>query len=195
MIRPEVKPLFLKSVGFSSGSAAVDWRQAKRLAATTPPVMQASGPMVHPLVEPSMSPKSRPNIAGLSSVDPVASTRMVASPSSCGRTRVAVIRPTPPRTMLMRKTGRQLSPAMSALMRKPARTGPPIPAMSSIGPNASKALARISREKFFVMIAMPWGMSSAPKAPRNNRGTIIIVGLTDSPAAAEASVKPDMPSP
>ena len=43
---------------------------------------------------------------------------------SCGSSLSAAMNPTVPRTMLIRNIGRQVRPAMSALMMKPATIGP-----------------------------------------------------------------------
>ncbi len=55
---------------------------------------------------------------------------------SWGSTRRAAMNPAVPRTMLIRKIGRQVRPAMSALMRKPATMGPSTAEAPSTGPNA-----------------------------------------------------------
>ena len=89
---------------------------------------------------------------------------------------------------------RQPVPAMFASIRKPARIGPPTMARPSAGPKKLKALSIISREKWVVMIAMPWGMSSAPNAPWQRRAVMSMTGSTDRPQASEASVKPAMPT-
>ena len=93
----------------------------------------------------------------------------------------------------MRNMARQPVPAMFASIRKPASIGPPTMARPSAGPKRLKALSIISREKCEVMIAMPWGMSSAPNAPWQRRAVISMAGLADRPQATDASVKPAMP--
>jgi hypothetical protein len=54
-------------------------------------------------------------------------------------------------------------------------------------------LVSISGENVFVMIAMPCGISRAPKAPCATRATISNAGSGDRPATAEATVKPAIP--
>ena len=96
--------------------------------------------------------------------------------------------------MLMRNMARQPVPAMFASIRKPARIGPPTMARPSAGPKRLKALSIISRVKCAIMIAMPWGMSSAPNAPWQRRAVMSMTGSTDRLQASEASVKPAMPT-
>lgn len=74
----------------------------------------------------------------------------------------AAIRPTPPSPMLTRKTGRQVRPNRSALMRNPATTGPRMADTPSAGPNATNARGSCSQENVEVSRLKPCGISSAP---------------------------------
>ena len=60
--------------------------------------------------------------------------------SSRGSTRSAAMKPAAPRTMLIRKIGRQVSPPMFALMINPARIGPTIADAPITGPNTENAV-------------------------------------------------------
>ena len=113
--------------------------------------------------------------------------------ASRGSSRSAAANPTLPRTMLIRKIGRQVRPAMLALMMKPARIGPSTAEAPMTGPNALTAPRSCSRENAPIRMPMPCGISSAPKPPWTSRLAISMAGSADSPQASEASVNPAMP--
>jgi hypothetical protein len=115
------------------------------------------------------------------------------SPSTAGRILAASASPTTPRNTLTRKIGRHDRPKRLASMMNPASTGPPTVASPRSGPNNAKAFVRISLENVLVMMAMPWGIISAPKAPCVARAAINRAGLGEIPATAEATVKPLIP--
>ena len=58
---------------------------------------------------------------------------------SWGSSRSAATNPAVPRTMLIRNIGRQVRPAISALMMKPATMGPSTAEAPITGPNALTA--------------------------------------------------------
>ena len=113
--------------------------------------------------------------------------------SSCGSSLSAAMNPAVPRTMLIRKIGRQVRPAMSALMRKPATMGPSTAEAPITGPNALKTRGSCSRENVPIRMPMPCGISSAPKPPCTSRPAISMAGSADRPHHSEARVNPAMP--
>ena len=156
--------------------------------------METYGSTVQPLLEPSIRPKRSPNIVTPSRLAPMPSRMTPLSPASRGNTRSATAKPIVPNTRLMRNIARQPVPAILASIRKPARIGPPTMARPSAGPKKLKALSIIARVKCEVMMAMPWGMSSAPNAPWQRRAEMSMAGLTDRPHATDASVNPPIPT-
>jgi hypothetical protein len=62
------------------------------------------------------------------------------------------------------------------------------------GPNAAKAPPISFGGKTVLIIPSPWGISSAPNAPCSTRVAISASGDGASAHAAEASVKPVMPT-
>jgi hypothetical protein len=112
---------------------------------------------------------------------------------SWGSSLSAAMNPAVPSTMLMRKIGRQVRPAMSALMRKPAMIGPSTAEAPMTGPNALNTRGSCSRENVRRRMPMPWGISSAPKPPCTSRPAISMAGSADRPHQSEARVNPAMP--
>ena len=68
--------------------------------------------------------------------------------ASLGSSRHAAARPSAHKMMLIRNTGRQVSPPMLAPMRKPATIGTSAAAPPLTGPKALAARGNCSREKF-----------------------------------------------
>jgi len=71
---------------------------------------------------------------------------------------------------------------------------PPAEHRPSMGPKAARALLSMSLGKVLVMIAMPWGMRSAPNPPCTTRAMMRTAGLGAKPQRTEARVKPVMPT-
>ena len=101
--------------------------------------------------------------------------------------------PTVPSTMLIRKIGRHVSPAMSASMMNPATMGPRTAEMPITGPKALTARGICAREKVAVRMLMPCGIRRAPKPPCTSLAPINMVGVTESPHTIDAPTKPTMP--
>ncbi|PPK63713.1 hypothetical protein CLV40_12548 [Actinokineospora auranticolor] len=160
------------------------------------PVPAATGTTPQPLVEPSIRPYSRPSMVTPSRPEARPSTTVARlASSSRGRTLAAMTSPTTPRTMLIRKIGRQDRPNRSALMRKPAKTGPPTLESARTGPNNPNALANMSRSNALVMTATPCGMSSAPNAPCATRAAMIVEVVMGTSFSASTGRPPWTTSP
>jgi len=112
---------------------------------------------------------------------------------SWGSSLTAAIRPIVPSTILIRNTGRQVRPAMLALMMKPATIGPRTAEAPSTDPNAANARGIWSREKAAVRMPMPCGMNRAPNPPCTSRAATSMPGSWASPHASDASVNPEIP--
>lgn len=111
-----------------------------------------------------------------------------------GTNRSASSSPATPTGRLMRKTIRQPVPSRSAPASQPPRIGPAIAAIPITGPNAANAAPSWLGGKTCLMIPSPCGMRSAPNAPCTARVAISAPALGASAHAAEASVKPAMPT-
>ena len=96
-----------------------------------------------------------PSMAVPSKAAPARSIFVSAAGLSWGSKRAASGRVIQPSTMLIRNTGRQVSPAMLALMMNPARIGPAIAEPPSTGPKTTKAVGCWARFRLVIKMPMP----------------------------------------
>ena len=128
------------------------------------------------------------------STTPSGSSRTGLAAFDSGMNRTAPASPMSPSGTLTRKIIRQPVPSRSAVTSQPARIGPAIAARPMTGPNAANAPPISFGGKTFLMTPRPCGISSAPNAPWRTRVPMRTSGDGASAHAADASVKPVMPT-
>jgi hypothetical protein len=184
-----LKPRSANSVSGTIGARARACHATKATSSAPPPIRPArTGPLVQPCESPRTRPNTTPNSPALTSRTPGGSSR-----------------PAPPRLSLTSATTGSTRMPIGTLIQKihchdaysvipPPITGPSATPSPLIPPHSPKASPRRSGATTLASSVSVSGMTTAPPSPCTARAATSAPTLGASAAAADATVKTDMPT-